>query len=62
MSKNQSKYLAKTKTVIAARETLTVKESFFATPAKIDAMTNATKYALVNARNANWAMPRDSAE
>lgn len=54
MSKNQSKYFAKTKTVTAASETFTVNESFLLTPANIPAMAKATKYALVKARNANW--------
>lgn len=43
MSKNQSKYLAKTKTVTAAKDTFTVKESFLETPAYMEAMAKATK-------------------
>lgn len=43
MSKNQSKYFAKTNTVTAAKERFTVNESFFAMPEAIPAMASATK-------------------
>lgn len=43
MSKNQSKYFAKTKTVTAAKERFTVNESFFAIPEAMPAMVRATK-------------------
>lgn len=43
MSKNQSKYFAKTKTVTAASDRFTVNESFLETPAIIQETANATK-------------------
>lgn len=43
MSKNQSKYFAKTKTVTAASDRFTVNESFLETPATIQETANATK-------------------